>query len=85
LLGVDLTSDLHRIDLPTLVIGGRADLLTPPAEARRLAHHIPGARLVLLERAGHMIMLERADALHSLLLEFAHEIGMSPSAETASA
>ena len=37
-------------------------LLTPPAEARRLAERIPGARLVLLERAGHMLMLERAES-----------------------
>lgn len=85
LLGVDLTSDLHRIDRPTLVVGGKADLLTPPAEARRIAKHIPGARLVLLDGAGHMIMLERTDEFHALLLEFAHEIGVPPSAEAASA
>jgi non-heme chloroperoxidase len=85
LLGVDLTRQLHRIDLPTLVIGGKADLLTPPAEARRLAAWIPHARLVLLERAGHMIMLERADELHSLLLEFAREVGLLPTGEAASA
>jgi non-heme chloroperoxidase len=75
LLGMDLTPDLPRIELPTLVIGGTADLLTPPAEARRMARLIPGARLVLLERAGHMIMLERADALDELLLDFARELG----------
>ncbi|MSO78080.1 MAG: alpha/beta fold hydrolase [Acidimicrobiia bacterium] len=75
LIGMDLTPDLSRIDLPTLVIGGTADLLTPPAESRRMARLIPGARLVLLERAGHTIMLERAVALDDLLLDFAREVG----------
>ncbi|MGH7292405.1 MAG: alpha/beta fold hydrolase, partial [Myxococcota bacterium] len=75
LIGMDLTPDLSNIDVPTLVIGGTADLLTPPAESRRMARLIPGSRLVLLERAGHMIMLERADALDDLLLEFAREVG----------
>ena len=77
LLGMDLTPDLGRIDVPTLVIGGTADLLTPPAESRRMARLIPGARLVLLERAGHMIMLERTEAFDDLLLEFARELGLA--------
>lgn len=85
LLGVDLLDDLARIDLPTLVIGGTADLLTPPSEARRIAEHIPGARLELVERAGHMIMLERADTFHELLFDFAREVGVLPTAEAASA
>ncbi len=85
LLGVDFTRELSRIDLPTLVLGGTADILTPPAEARRLAEHIPGAHLVLLERAGHMLMLERADELDDLLVDFAREVGVLPAPEAASA
>jgi non-heme chloroperoxidase len=84
LLGVDLTGELHHIDVPTLVVVGSADLLTPPAEARRLARRIPGARLVRMDGAGHMIMLERAEELHTLLLDFVRDVGMS-TAEAASA
>lgn len=78
LLGLDLTADIARIDLPTLVISGTSDVLTPPREARRLANHIPNAELVMLEKAGHMIMLERADELDALLLDFAREVGILP-------
>jgi pimeloyl-ACP methyl ester carboxylesterase len=85
LLDVDLTAGLPRIDIPTLVVGGTADVLTPPVEARRLARLIRGARLVLLERAGHMIMLERSDAFHELLLDFAREVGTLPIPEARSA
>ena len=76
LLGLDLTGELGRLEIPTLVVGGMADILTPPLEARRLARHIPGARLHLFERAGHMLMLERTDELHHLLFEFAREVGL---------
>jgi pimeloyl-ACP methyl ester carboxylesterase len=74
LLGLDLTPDLPNIDLPTLVIEGTNDLLTPPYEARRIARLIPGARLVMVEGAGHMIMLERAEELDALILDFANEV-----------
>ncbi len=78
LLGLDLTADLTHLDVPTLVIGGTADLVTPPAEARRIASAIPNARLVLLRGAGHTIMLERTDEFHALLLGFAQELGLLP-------
>jgi len=76
LLDVDLTAQLGEIDRPTLVIGGRADVLTPPMESRRIARHLPGARLVLVEHAGHMLMLERTELFHELLLDFAREVGL---------
>jgi pimeloyl-ACP methyl ester carboxylesterase len=78
LLGLDLTAELGRLDVPTLVIGGTSDVITPPAESRRLAEVIPGARLELLPGAGHMIMLERTELFHELLLDFARELGVLP-------
>ncbi len=77
LLGVDLIDELEHLEMPVLVVGGTADILTPPLEARRLARHIPGARLHLIERAGHMVMLERTDELHRLLFDFAREVGLA--------
>jgi 3-oxoadipate enol-lactonase len=85
LLGCDLTDRLDRIDVPTLVIGGKADVLTPPIESRRIARGIPGARLVILERVGHMIMLEQTEVFHELLLGFAREVGTLPLPEARSA
>lgn len=73
LIDLDLTDDLERIALPTLVVCGSADVLTPLAESRRIAQRIPGARLEVVEGAGHMIMLERPDVLHRLLQDFAAE------------
>jgi pimeloyl-ACP methyl ester carboxylesterase len=78
LLGLDLTAELAGLDAPTLVIGGTNDVITPPAESRRLAELIPGARLELVPGAGHMIMLERTELFHELLLDFARELGVLP-------
>ncbi|HZR15520.1 MAG TPA: alpha/beta fold hydrolase [Acidimicrobiia bacterium] len=75
LLGLDLVPDIGRIDLPTLVLSGTADVITPPAESRRIAATIPGARLETFEGAGHMLMLERADEVDRLIVDFARTVG----------
>jgi len=74
LVGLDLTKDLPNVRIPTLVIGGTADVLTPPSEAKRIARLIPGARLELMAGGGHMLMLERTDALDRLIVDFAREV-----------
>ena len=74
LVGLDLTRDLPNVRIPTLVVGGTADVLTPPFEARRIAGLIPDARLELLRDGGHMLMLERTDELDRLIVEFAREV-----------
>lgn len=50
---------LGEIRLPTLIIGGTADQLTSVKYAHFLAEHIPSAQSLILEGAGHMVMLER--------------------------
>ncbi|GAB2780190.1 hypothetical protein GCM10027020_37150 [Nocardioides salsibiostraticola] len=52
----DLLAAYDRI--PTTVLVGSRDLLTPPVHARRIANHIRGARLVVVPGAGHMLPLE---------------------------
>ena len=50
------------------------DVLTPPAEARRIAQLIPNARLEMLPGTGHMAMLEQSETLNRLITDFAHEV-----------
>jgi pimeloyl-ACP methyl ester carboxylesterase len=77
LASFDLTAQLGRVALPTLVVNGTADLLTTPGDARRLARGIPDARLELVRGAGHMVMLEQAERLGALLCGFAREHGVA--------
>jgi non-heme chloroperoxidase len=74
LIGLDLTAALPHVRIPTLVIGGTADVLTPPFEARRMAGLVPGARLELMHGGGHMLMLERTEELDRLIVDFARSV-----------
>lgn len=54
----DSRPDLPGIDVPTMVLVGSEDTLTPPAMSEAMASQIPGAELVVLEGAGHLSNLE---------------------------
>jgi 3-oxoadipate enol-lactonase len=54
----DSTGSLRDIRVPTLVVCGEEDELTPPADAGTLVQGIRGAELALVPRAGHLSNLE---------------------------
>jgi pimeloyl-ACP methyl ester carboxylesterase len=60
---------LSGIEVPTLVLAGREDELTTPADARAMADAIPNARLHVLPGAGHLSSLERPDDVTAALRE----------------
>ena len=61
--------------LPTLVIAGESDTLTPPDQARAMAKAIPGAQLALIPGAGHLPPLEQPAEITKRLREFLQSIG----------
>lgn len=64
----DLSAGLARIAVPTCVIVGKDDAVTPPAVVRALSEAIPGAELHVLEGAGHLANLEAPEDFNRLLL-----------------
>jgi pimeloyl-ACP methyl ester carboxylesterase len=64
---MDLREGIAGIDLPTTVVVGSRDRLTPPARAAELADAIPGAELVTLPDAGHQLPLEAPDDLAEVI------------------
>jgi pimeloyl-ACP methyl ester carboxylesterase len=66
----DVMERLGEIRCPTLVIGGTADMLTPPKYSVYLRDHIPGAELVLVNAAGHMVMLEKPEVVSRAVSKF---------------
>ena len=67
LLGrADRRPDLARIACPTLVVWGREDRLAAPQHGADMGGLIPGARLVVLDRCGHLPTLEQPDATVAL-------------------
>jgi pimeloyl-ACP methyl ester carboxylesterase len=67
---MDLHHALPRLTVPTIVIAGAADKLTPPSHAHRIAEMLPALRrLTVLEDTGHMTPLERPEAVVDALTE----------------
>jgi pimeloyl-ACP methyl ester carboxylesterase len=58
----------HFIGVETLVLNGVQDLLTPPKHSEEIVKLIPGAEHVLINDAGHIIMLEHGDVVSEQLL-----------------
>jgi 3-oxoadipate enol-lactonase len=76
ILAVDdaLRHELAGIDVPTLVVVGSQDTLTPQADAEELAEHIPGARLAIVRGGPHAFMVEAAPAFNRVVLGFLSEL-----------
>jgi 3-oxoadipate enol-lactonase len=66
----DSRETLPTIAVPTLVLVGAEDVLTPPAEAEAMAAAIPGARLGVIPGAGHLANLENPGAVNAALRAF---------------
>ena len=66
----DSRDTLPTITVPTLVIAGDVDVITPPADARALTAAIPGARLVVIPKAGHLSPLENPRAFNAAVRTF---------------
>jgi pimeloyl-ACP methyl ester carboxylesterase len=66
----DRTPLLPHVAVPTLVLVGEEDEITPPAESLVLRDRIPGARLVTIAGAGHLSNLEQPEAFNGALRVF---------------
>ena len=62
------------VTVPTLVLVGADDRLTPPAMAKSIADAIPGAQLSIIAAAGHLSNIEQPAAFNRLLLDFLREV-----------
>jgi pimeloyl-ACP methyl ester carboxylesterase len=66
----DVTSWLSTIQVPTLVLVGELDAISPPAEMKEIADAIPGAEFVVIPRAGHMTTMEEPAAVNGAIANF---------------
>jgi pimeloyl-ACP methyl ester carboxylesterase len=78
----DARPGLASIDVPTLVIHGRDDLLIPVAEAEATAAAIRGARLLVMDDTGHLPSLEQPQAFNAALRDFVRLVGVEDEDET---
>jgi 3-oxoadipate enol-lactonase len=66
----DQTELLAKISVPTLILVGSDDTLTPVADSQKMHEAIAGSRLVVLEKAAHVSNLEQTAQFNQALLDF---------------
>lgn len=72
--GFDVMGRLGAIRVPTLVVNGDDDRLTPLKYGEYLAANIPGAVLKIIHGAGHLAMLEKAAEVNAVVTSFVHSL-----------
>ncbi len=73
----DSTATLETIDVPTLIVVGKEDVLTPPGEAMLLHAGIRGSTLEVIAGAGHLANVERPAAVNHVITEFLAKVTLS--------
>ncbi|MGI9602944.1 MAG: alpha/beta fold hydrolase [Acidimicrobiales bacterium] len=87
LLSVDdeLMKELAQVKVPTLIVVGSQDILTPVADSELLAATIPDARLAIIRGAAHGLMIEHARIFNDTVLRFLDEVSGLESVDEAAA
>jgi len=66
----DTTGSLSKIKLPTLIICGSEDKLSPPDQMKKIAEQIPNSEFVLVNNAGHMTPIEYPQVVNQAIKNF---------------
>lgn len=66
----DFRGRLGLLNLSTLILCGRDDLITPARYSERLHEEIPGSTFVQIEKAGHMLPLESPERINAAISQF---------------
>jgi 3-oxoadipate enol-lactonase len=66
----DVAQDVHKISVPTLIVGCENDYITPIAEQQFLVSQIPHAQFVIIPDSGHASMYEKPYLFTSLVLGY---------------
>jgi len=70
----DQTALLPRISVPTLILVGRDDPITPLQDSEKMHDTIAGSRLVVIENASHVSNIEQSAVFNAALLSFLHGV-----------
>jgi pimeloyl-ACP methyl ester carboxylesterase len=68
----DVRSQLQRVQIPTLIICGALDQMTPVSSSRQVADALAASELQIVPERGHMVMLEEPQVVTDLVQHFIH-------------
>ncbi len=66
-------TDLERIKIPTLIVCGKEDVMTPVSLSMELYERIRGSKISLIDGSGHMVQLEKSGELGRMMVSFIRE------------
>ena len=66
----DILDQIHAIKVPTLLIAGTRDIITPVYEMKKIQERIEGSKMVIIEGAGHASFYEKMDEFVTAVLGF---------------
>lgn len=69
-----VTERLSQLDMPTLLIWGQDDVITPPDVAQEFRDRMPNAHLHFIDECGHAPMIEHPETFNELTLDFLSEL-----------
>jgi len=70
----DATELLPELDVPTLLLGGEDDIISPPSEMAEIATEMPHAQFVEIPQAGHMAPMENPEVVNEVISEFLNKL-----------
>jgi pimeloyl-ACP methyl ester carboxylesterase len=70
----NLSDKLHNIKVPSLLIWGRNDTITPPFVAEKFKELLPNARLEFIDKCGHAPMMEQPELFNKILEDFLEKL-----------
>jgi len=73
----NLADKLYKLHIPTLIIWGKNDIVTPPFVGEKFNELIKGSKLFFLEECGHAPMMEKPDEFNKILMGFLKEINQN--------
>jgi pimeloyl-ACP methyl ester carboxylesterase len=73
----DIIGSVRDIKMPTLILCGRSDLLTPPRYSEYLYRQIKGSDIGLIDGAGHIVMIEKPRELNTAIENFVRIMGQT--------
>jgi len=70
----DISDKVSEINIPTLIIAGKEDILTPVKYSEYLNHQIYDSELTFIEGSGHFVMQEKQEEFNEIILNFIKEL-----------
>ena len=69
----DISDDVEKISLPTLIVSAEKDIMTPPKRGEYLHQKIYGSEFYIIDDSCHFLMQEKSEEFNDILIGFLND------------